>query len=219
MPRYRVSFAKTDAMRFTGNLDVHRTWERMFRRAQLPLAYTEGFSPHPRLTLAAALPLGCLSEGDLIDAWLAEPTAPEAVLSALRLAAPPGLRVDSVVLVEDPEPSLPSQVVSAEFDVELDPLQGEPLATRCAALLAEDSLPRRRRGKTYDLRPLIEALAPSGSGPQLHMRLAAREGATGRPEEVMLAMGLDPARAVCTRKRLILHRGQVAVVNDESSHT
>jgi radical SAM-linked protein len=211
MPRYRITFAKTEAMRFTGNLDLHRAWERTFRRAGLPLAYSEGFSPHPRLTLAAALPLGCLSENDLLDAWLAEDVPDEAVWSDLGHAVPPGLAVLSVTRLDSHEPSLPAQVVSAEYSVRLDdpPSPGD-LETRRASLLSADHLPRQRRGKDYDLRPLIEGLEIRDAGQVLWMRLAAREGATGRPEEVLAALELDPGRALCRRIRLHLSAPELA---------
>jgi radical SAM-linked protein len=205
MPRYRITFAKNEAMRFTGNLDLHRAWERTFRRAGLPLAYSEGFSPHPRLALAAALPLGCLSENDLLDAWLAADVPDEAVMSDLGHAAPPGLAVLSVTRPDTREPSLPAQVVSAEYSVRLDdPPSLSDLETRAASLLSAAHLPRQRRGKDYDLRPLIEGLEIRDAGQGLWIRLAAREGATGRPEEVLAALDLDPARALCRRTRLSL---------------
>jgi radical SAM-linked protein len=85
--RLRITFAKTEAMRFTGHLDLHRTWERCFRRARLPLAYTQGFNPHPRLNLAAALPLGFTSQGEMIDAWLEQVARRDRAGSAASLAA------------------------------------------------------------------------------------------------------------------------------------
>jgi radical SAM-linked protein len=204
MPRYRITFAKTEAMRFTGHLDVHRSWERTFRRAGLPLAYSEGFSPHPHLILAAALPLGCVSDQDLLDAWLTEEVADADVASALAGAAPPGLSIKAVSRADPGEPALPTQVGSAVYDVLLEGASSiDDLPGASARVLAAESLPRQRRGKDYDLRPLIEALevGPSGS---LQMQLAAREGATGRPEEVLAVLGLDPAHAFIRRTRLIL---------------
>jgi radical SAM-linked protein len=211
MPRYRITFAKTEAMRFTGNLDLHRAWERTFRRAGLPLAYSEGFSPHPRLTLAAALPLGCVSEDDLLDAWLTADVPEGTVLSDLGHAVPPGLAVRSVARPDSREPSLPAQVVSAEYSVRLDDAPSpHDLETRRASLLSAAHLPRQRRGKDYDLRPLVEGLEVRDAGQGLWIRLAAREGATGRPEEVLEALGLDPARALCRRTRLHLSSLEIA---------
>lgn len=211
MPRYRVTFAKTEAMRFTGHLDLYRAWERTFRRARLPLAYSEGFSPHPRFTLAAALPLGCVSENDLLDAWLTADVSDETVLSDLTRAVPPGLEALAVARPDPGEPSLPAQVVSAEYSVRLDdPPSPDDLETRCASLLSAAQLPRQRRGKNYDLRPLMEGLEVRDTGQGLWIRLAAREGATGRPEEVLAALGLDPARALCRRTRLHLSSLEIA---------
>ncbi len=68
--RVRILFAKTDAMRFIGNLDLHKAWERSCRRAGLPLAYSQGYNPQPKLNLASALPLGFTSQAELIDIWL-----------------------------------------------------------------------------------------------------------------------------------------------------
>jgi len=65
--RYRIRFAKSAPLRFIGHLDLHRTWERTLRRAGARLAYSEGYNPRPRLNLGLALPLGCTSQGDLLD--------------------------------------------------------------------------------------------------------------------------------------------------------
>ncbi|HLE27799.1 MAG TPA: TIGR03936 family radical SAM-associated protein, partial [Anaerolineales bacterium] len=73
MQRLRLTFAKTAAMKFSGHLDLHKTWERTLRRARLPLAYSQGFNPQPRLQLASALPLGFTSECEVLDAWMEAP--------------------------------------------------------------------------------------------------------------------------------------------------
>jgi radical SAM-linked protein len=205
LARYRVSFAKTEAMRFTGHLDLHRTWERTFRRAGLPLAYSEGFNPHPRVNIGAALPLGCLSRGDLIDAWLERELEPGEVEAALRRASPPGIDIEGVDRLDLAEPVLQSRIVSSRYEVTSAefPPAGE-MDRRIAALLRSPDLPRLRRGKPYDLRPRIEELAYDPAQSVLEMRLSAREGAVGRPEEVVQALGLDPALATAVRTELTL---------------
>ena len=70
--RYRLTFGKEERIRFTGHLDIHRAWERTFRRAGLPLAYRQGFNPRPRLNIGSALPLGHSSTAELMDFWLEE---------------------------------------------------------------------------------------------------------------------------------------------------
>jgi len=203
--RYRVTFAKTEAMRFTGHLDLHRTWERTFRRAALPLAYSEGFNPQPKINIGAALPLGCISDGDLMDVWLEAQVDPLEVEASLRSAAPPGIRIEVVRSVEATEPVLQRQVQAAVFEVDWadHPEPGE-IERRIAALLGSEQLPRVRRGKSYDLRPLIEEIRFDRAASKLWMRLAARAGATGRPEEVLDALGLDPTANLIRRTGLVL---------------
>ena len=205
LARYRITFGKTEAMRFTGHLDLHRTWERTFRRAGLPLAYSEGFNPHPKINIGAALPLGCLSRGDLIDAWLERELEPDEVAASLRGAAPPGIEIEAVTRLEATEPVLQGQIEASVYEVTLEGFP-EPIemSRRIEAMMASDHLPRVRRDKTYDLRPLVEALEFHPDRSLLRMRLSARQGAVGRPEEVLLSLGLDPARFVSTRVGLIL---------------
>ena len=146
-----------------------------------------------------------------LDAWLTADVADEIVLSDLGRAVPPGLDVLSVARPDPREPSLPAQVVSAEYSVRLgDPPSLEDLEARCASLLSAAHLSRERRGKDYDLRPLVEGLEVRDAGQGLWIRLAAREGATGRAEEVLLALGLDPTRALCRRTRLHLSSLEIA---------
>ena len=205
--RVRISFSKTPAMRYTGHLDLHRAWERAFRRAGLPLAYSQGFHPGPRLNLACALPLGFTSECEIIDAWLDGDLSLSEIETALTCALPPGIRLHSLAQVDAHAPALQTQVQAAEYWVTLlDPLPN--LNQRLAEILAADSLPRQRRGKPYDLRPLIEVIEalPEESGGLLRLRikLAAREAATGRPEEVLAELGVGVEAARVHRVQLYL---------------
>ena len=212
MQRLRITFAKTQAMQYTGHLDLHKTWERTLRRARLPLAYSEGFNPHPKIQLGAALPLGFTSECELVDVWLETPQDLADARAALEKAAAPGLSLLEVREMPARSPAVQTLVAAAEYRV-IVPASGEArtLAERLAALLAAPDIKRTRRGKEYDLRPLIEALSVVASdekGHALVMRLAAREGATGRPEEVVEALGYPATSAIYHRQRLFLTDAQ-----------
>ena len=102
-------------MRYTGHLDLHRAWERTFRRAHLPLAYSQGFHPQPRLNLACALPLGLTSQCELLDAWLETPQPVDQVFTALVKAAPPGIQITHIEEITERLPALQTQVTSAEL--------------------------------------------------------------------------------------------------------
>ncbi len=205
--RIRLTYAKTEAMRYTSHLDVQRTLERTFRRAGLPLWHSQGYHPRPKMHLSSALPLGCTGEHELVDFWLTEHLPLNEVAAALRRAAPPGIQVLKVEAVPAQEPALPNQVMASEFVVTLlDPIPD--LETQVANLMAAEHLLRERRGKTYDLRPLIktmEVLPPDNEGHlRLRMRLSAREGATGRPDEVLDALGIPLGAARIHRTRQFL---------------
>jgi radical SAM-linked protein len=201
--RLRLTFSKTDAMRFTSHLDLHKTWERTFRRAGLPLAYSQGFNPHPHINLASALPLGFTGDNDVVDVWLEREMPIPEVQTALDRSAPPGLKITKIEVADDRAPTLQTQLQANEFILTfLEPVPDMP--ERVEALLAAAELPRERRGKPYDLRPLIlELRSLPGETPRWLARLTAREGATGRPEEVLLALGIDPLSVRVHRTRLV----------------
>ena len=207
--RYRVRFAKDGALRFCGHLDLQRAFERALRRGKIPVVYSRGYHPRAKVQFGAALPLGCSSEGELLDLWVAVdgPSADE-LLAALARCAPPGFTPLDATELPCASRALPALVEAAEYRVRFEPpASADDLRERVAKLLAATTLPRRRREKDYDLRPLVEelevALGPSGET-ELLLRVSSREGRTGRPEEVLLALGLQPPKARVRRLRLVL---------------
>jgi radical SAM-linked protein len=206
--RIRITFAKNGALRYVGHLDLHKMWERIARRAGLSLAYSQGFHPQPKIQLAAALPLGFSSRCELVDLWVKSEADLARLPADLQTAVPPGLKILDVIGVDEKGPPLQTQILFTEYEVAL-PAEPDPegLARKIASILEESSLPRERHGKAYDLRPLIEALdlieSNSPGNARLFMRLSAREGATGRPEEVLDALGVPLDGAHVERTRLI----------------
>jgi radical SAM-linked protein len=202
MNRYRILFAKTEAMRFTGHLDLFRAWERLLRRAQTPLAYSSGFHPHPKIQIGAALPLGVTGENELIDIETTAECAPESLARDLDSHAPPGIRALRVDALPAGTPGLEKLIVAGDYSAEpLDGAWPPDLAQRIERLMAADSLPRERRGKTYDLRPRILSLALDGT--TLRMGLRLEPDATGRPDEVLAALGMETLPVLAKRDRLV----------------
>ena len=204
--RYRITFTKEEAQRFTSHLDLHRAWGRLLRRARLPILYSKGFNPRPRIQLSTALPLGFTSEHELADIWLTEEIPCPEILERLQCSAPPGTSILEVERAALNDPALPSQIDAVSYIVQVyTDLTEEDLSSAIQDLLLTKVLERERRGKTYDLRPLIQELEISSDGmenPSIRMKLAAKEGATGRPEEVLFALDLDPATAKIHRTLL-----------------
>jgi radical SAM-linked protein len=205
--RFRITYSKTSAMRYTGHLDVLRAWERTIRRAGLAIAFSEGFNPRPRINLAVALPLGITSECELIDILLLEDPLPFDLQNQLNEAAPPGLEVTKVTKIPNDAPKLQKLTEAADYEVRFDQdTQNDNLTEKIVGLLEASDIIRERRGKTYNLRPLIlklETLQENGNT-IIQIRLLLKEGATGRPEEVLLALDIDPVNTKIHRSNLIL---------------
>jgi len=173
--RIRFRFSKLGKIRFTSQRDVARMWERALRRARLPLAYTEGFSPRPQLSFGLALPTGAESLAEYLDVALDPERAVEAGVDVTTLPAtlnallPPGLEIEEAVVVERPKESLQQIVTSCSWTMRLAGLTREELAGHVDALLAADTvlITRERKGREEvdDLRPSVLALAVADAGP------------------------------------------------------
>ena len=207
MNRYRITFTRDRTVRFVGHLDLAKTWERILRRANLPVAYSQGFHPLPKITFASALPVGCTSECELMDVVLSEPMDPSDVMARLAPALPAGIAVTSVMQVPLDAPALQAELRWTEYLVTVETDEApEQIEQKMRAFLAAPTLPRERRGKNYDLRPLVLSLsveAVDDSSAQIVMRLLADANVgTGRPDEVLAALGWGDAPVQIHRRKL-----------------
>jgi radical SAM-linked protein len=150
--------------------------------------------------------LGFTSQHELVDVWLDERFPVEEVFSRLTRAVPPGLQIHACREAKPDEASLPSQVTASEYLITF--LDRTPdLEREVDTLMSAESLPRTLRSKAYDLRPLIldiKILRSDESGCQrILAKLVAQEGATGRPDEIVSALGESPSRTLIHRTQLI----------------
>lgn len=203
--RIRITYAKGVELQYTGNLDMHKVWERTFRRAHLPLAYSQGFHPQPKIQQAAPLPLGFTSSAEKLDVWLDTEETITSITKKLVSTVQPGISIQQVAAIELNGEALPNLITAVEYRVTFDgPIDGEPLQKKITELLASEKIERTRRGKRYDLRPLIQSLTLSSAEPaMLTVQLASLPGATGRPEEVLEELGLDPFAVDIERTKLL----------------
>jgi radical SAM-linked protein len=193
--RIRFRFTKLGKVRFTGQRDVARMWERALRRASMPLAYTEGFSPRPQLSFGLALPTGCESLAEYVDVVLDDARPETAGIEVEALPAlftgllPPGLEVEEAGLFERRDGSLQQQVTSCSWTMWFAGTSAAELERQVATFLAAESVPiaRERKGRREldDLRPSVlgltvtgEASPPGGGPPVVSMtaELAAEAG-------------------------------------------
>jgi radical SAM-linked protein len=137
--RVRATFAKTSAMRYTGHLDVQRAWERALRRGNLPLSYSKGFKPHPKLNLTAPLPLGFTGTHEMIDIWFDERLPLDVLKKIIASALPPGLQISTLTEVPIYGPKLPNLLTDAIYTVTLLKADSD-LDARVSEFLKKDTI-------------------------------------------------------------------------------
>ena len=214
MQRLRIRFSRREEIKFISHLDIMRLWQRALHRAGIPLAYTEGFSPHPRISLAAPLAVGVTSQAELMDTFCTKWVSPHFFTDAVSQQLPPGIEILQVYSVAPTMPSLQSQVGYAEYEVELETEKDKPsIESALASLLSAKKLPwhheRDTGTRSYDLRALIDDLwlIDWRSGYcTVGMRLRCDSGGSGRPEQVAAALGFSHPTSI-RRTKLILKTG------------
>ncbi len=198
MNRVRIRFGRGTELKFISHLDLTRLWHRSLRRAGIELAYSEGFNPHPHISLAVPLQIGVTSEAELMDVYTIRAMHPEDFAASVKPQIPAGLSLIQAFSVPLNIPALQAQVVFADYDVEVAVPNGFDVGRAISELLTRTSLPwcheRDTGTKSYDLRPLIVELSLAGYNPnvaEVKMRLRCGSNGTGRPEQVIKALGLD----------------------------
>jgi radical SAM-linked protein len=203
--RLRITFTRDATLKYIGHLDMARTWQRIVRRADLPLAYSEGFNPQPKITFAAALPVGCTSEHEVMDMILSPACDVSEASDRLMRALPPGMKITSIEEVGLHAPALQTQLIATEFAIVVEGGSIGDLADRVQTFLNATEVMRDRRGKSYNLRPLVQALSIEREPDRvvIRSRLQSTESGTGRPDELASALGLDPNIVKLHRTKLI----------------
>jgi len=212
MQRLRLRFGRGEEIRFISHLDIVRSWERAFRRAEIPVAYSQGHTPHPRIAVAAPLAVGVTSEAELMDVYLSRRMPPQALMMMVRSQLPPGFNVFDAWEVGLGIPSLQSCLAYAEYLSQAGLGRSEQwVRDAISSLLQTKELPwHHSRGSKvhyYDLRALIADLWFISRYERLctlGMRLRCGAGGSGRPEQVVSALGFSKYPQSIHRTRLIL---------------
>jgi len=209
--RLRITFARGGRASYLSHLELMRMWERAFRRAGWRLQYSQGFSPHPRLSFAAPLPVGVAGEAELLEVYLEEPQPLDRAQQRLAQRMPPEIEVREVEEVPAEEPAIQRRMVAAEYLVVVpEGASPDALRTEVGRVQAASSLPRERiregATRSYDLRPMIHSVGVErciDGRPLVRMTLRTDARGAGRPDEVLRELGLDPAECRITRLRLL----------------
>jgi radical SAM-linked protein len=187
--RVRIRFSKRDDLRWIGHRDLMRCFERIFRRAELPLGRSEGFHPKPRMTFPLPLAVGIAGADEVMEFELADTLTAEEIQSRLAPQLPGGLKLNSVEVL--PTGVKKALVRSASYEAAIPAPLTSGLAERIDRLLAQPACPiARSHGRsTVDIRPLLETLAFSEG--ILSMRMRIDQSGSAGPREVLKALALD----------------------------
>ena len=198
--RLRIRYAKRGRLRFTSHRDFSRAFERAVARAGLPMAYSSGFHPHPRISYAGASPTGAASEAEYLEIGLARVVDPADVAASLADALPDGL--DVLVVAESPGGSLADLLTASRWSVRVAGLPD--VEARVQAFLAADEVVVERMTKkglrTFDCRAAVVALGVTMEGEWAVLDLVLRHTEPAvRPDDVLAGMAItmdaDPAAA------------------------
>ncbi len=186
--KVRIRFRKTGDLRLISHHDLLRFFERMIRRAELPMRWTQGFNPHPRLVFALPLSLGIVGSQEVVELELEGAITPQEVQAHLSAHTLPGIEILSVQSID---PKTTAHVRRAGYRLEVPPDRRDGLHERIKALLETDhhwverTRPKPRR---FDLKPYLESL--QFDSVMLDMILTVSPTGGVRPEEVLQALGL-----------------------------
>jgi len=186
-----IQFSKTGTARYVSHLDTLRMMQRAFRRARWPLAYSQGYHPHPLMSFALALPVGAEAEADLMQVELmGEPDLP-GLLHDLRGTMPPGFGVSALASMQD-KTALTTLVTDCDWTFSFPEALEEEVRAFAAFMEASESLPAvkqsgKKPGKTVDVRPgmQIGTIACLDGLCRLPMRLRASQEDYVQPALVM----------------------------------
>lgn len=229
MIRIRFRYVVGEPLKFLSHLDLMRLFHRALRRSGLPMAYTQGFSPHPRLNLAAPLPVGVTASGEYGDLYLTEPKALEVFLQVVQAQLPAGLTLAGAITVDSAAPSLAAVIDTALYHAawpgpSLGPAAGE-LEQALQQLLARREIKVKRRsksGKTVDtdIRPYIfEASRYRNEAGKTGLALLLQLGGRGGVSPFVVLQQLDLPQEYAEQHLWRLHRQGLYVYDNGKAAT
>ncbi len=187
-------FGKKGRLRYISHLDLQRFMMRALRRTDLPVAYSQGFNPHPQMSFASALAMGWSSDVELMDIRLTSAVDPQHALQQMSAALPPEMPVHRCRMVDDKHPALMARLVMADYRIELCGAHAAAILADVPNYLAEETVMAVRKTKSgereVNIRPMTVSLEAGSSA--LNTRLMLTPEETLKPD---LLLGVLAERA------------------------
>lgn len=212
--RAMIRFAKRPRLRFISHLDLQRFFQRAVNRTGLPIAWSQGFNPHPVMSFGSALALGWTSDYEIIDIKLSAPMGRKRTEDAIRAALPEDLPVLDVRMVDDRHPAPMALVKMADYRVSLDGEGAGAILAQIPAFMARENVPAVKKTKSgekeINARPLVISMEPFENGFNARLMLTERESI--KPDLLIGLLadmaGVEPPEAAIHRLTLLGEDGE-----------
>ncbi len=218
MAKYRIGFTKETAVQYISHLDLLKLFQRAIRRAALPIAYSEGFNPHPKMSFASALKLGVTSEDEMLDLELTCEIDPLQLVDQLQEEMPVGIRIKRAEMIPDLAPSGMAVVNAAEYMITFCDAScnlkhiWDSLWERSEILVLRNT---KHGDRWVNIRPLVFSGAIESHDQHTVLRLVVHMGAdgTGRPEELVEILKQEGFQ--CSETETNIHRTRLLHIGED----
>lgn len=208
-------FGKLGRLRYISHLDLQRFMHRAIRRTELPVAYTQGFNPHAKLSFASALAMGWSSDCELMDIYMAAPVTEDFAFAQMAAALPPEMPLKRVRLVDDRHPALMAQLKWADYEIATDMPLGEAIVEYMSRTQVLAMRKTKSGEKEADIRPMTQALSLENG--ILRARLMLTEPATLKPDLLLHTLceigGVEEGAARIHRTALLAEKSDGNIVS------
>ena len=216
--RALFEFRKLDRLKFVSHLDLQRFMQMALRRTDIPVAYSQGFNPHPQMSFASALAMGWTSDCEVLELKLADAIAQEEAFRQMSIALPPDLPLRRVRLIEDTMPKRMAIVQMSDYSITVGGEGAEALVAQIPGFMAETSVVALRKTKSgekpTDIRPWSVLLSSIQTefGYEILARLLLTEPATLKPDLLMRVLAERAGLSVLP-ETIHYHRTQLWALN------
>lgn len=220
--RALFQFGKVNRLRFVSHLDLQRFMQMALRRTDLPVAYSQGFNPHPQMAFASALAMGWTSDYEILDVKLSAPVEKDRAFAQMAAVLPPDLPLKDVRLVDDRNPAMMAQLKMADYKIALNGADGGAIAGQIEGFLAEESVIALRKTKSgerpTDIRPLAVLLfaTPAQAGAEIRARLMLTEKETLKPDLLLSVLAQRAGLPAPAPEAVRIHRLMLLGLNAKS---
>ena len=226
MVKIQYQFKRSTPLRFLSHLDQQRLFQRAFRRANMPVEYSQGFNPHPRMSFALAMSVGLTSDGEYGEVIVSEDIDVETFISRMNQVLPQGLEIIAAKICDAGVGSLSAALSKSVYQIRIKVVPGTDLAALAAAIETYLALPqiliqkRNKKGKYVekDIRPFIESIAvfadPETDKVNVKMTLIYIEQQCVKPEQILESINNQKCAIFLIDPTIEIHREKLLIKAD-----